>query len=192
MHSTAEFINSDTGAASDIVWLPSTQANPQKSDRQGDDMQFGTQLDRGLMVKMMHRVAELSARPRHFVSAGDLVEMLGGVQDLDEGYFYINRHLVFLSDLGYLELGDQTMKYGDRRIRITSLGQIFVQPELADFANNTLLPDVIHELEQRIQILTYPEDKKNGLIFNLREAVTKQAPDLIIKYLAEMSVASMK
>ena len=49
-----------------------------------------------------------------------------------------------------------------------------------------MLPQVVKSLENRIQVLTYPQEEKEGMLYNLREALTKQGPDLNAKVIAEI------
>ena len=71
-------------------------------------------------------------------------------------------------------------------------GQKFVQPELAEFGQKAMLPQVLESIEKSVQVLTYPEEEKSGMLFRLREAVAKQAPDLIAKALAEIGYKLVK
>jgi hypothetical protein len=64
---------------------------------------------------------------------------------------------------------------------------MFLQPELAEFVNASLLPDIIKAIEERIQTLTYPEEEKTGLLYRVREAIAKQSGDLIVKILVEIA-----
>ena len=64
---------------------------------------------------------------------------------------------------------------------------MFLQPELAAFGNQSLLPDVIKALEERIQALTYPEEEKEGLLYRMREAVARQRGDFIVKIIMEIA-----
>jgi hypothetical protein len=66
-----------------------------------------------------------------------------------------------------------------------------VQPELADVGREPLLPQVVHSLEQSIDVLTYPEEEKRGMLFRLRDAISKQAPDVIAKVIAEVGFKIM-
>jgi hypothetical protein len=69
---------------------------------------------------------------------------------------------------------------------------MFVQPELAEFGQAPLLPRVVKSLEDQIQILTYPQGEKDGMLFKVREAVAKQAPDLIAKVIVEVGAKILK
>jgi hypothetical protein len=56
-----------------------------------------------------------------------------------------------------------------------------VQSELAEFGKEPMLPQVVKSLEDQFQVLTYPQEDKNKLLYRLREAVAKQGPDLMVK-----------
>jgi hypothetical protein len=55
-----------------------------------------------------------------------------------------------------------------------------------------MFPEVVKSIEEKIQILTYPQEEKDGMVYSLREAVAKQAPgfiaDVLVKIMAKMSV----
>lgn len=153
-------------------------------DRQsvGKVIEMEKGLDETLLLRIMHRISELSDRPSYLPSTTDLLDLVPQL-DEDEARFFLTRHLNFLAELGYLRLNES---YLDALISITATGQMFVQPELAGFGNSNLVPDLVKNLEQQIGQLTYPEPEKSGLIFRLREAVAKQAPDIVVKVLFEI------
>jgi hypothetical protein len=64
---------------------------------------------------------------------------------------------------------------------------MFLQPELAEFGNESLLPDIIKAVEERIQTLTYPQEEKEGLLYRLREAAAKQGGDALVKIIVEIA-----
>jgi len=63
---------------------------------------------------------------------------------------------------------------------------------LADFGQEPLLPEVIKSIEGQIHSLTRPQEEKATLLFRLREAVSKNAPDLVVKFLVELSSKMLK
>lgn len=69
---------------------------------------------------------------------------------------------------------------------------MFVQPELAEFGREPMLPQVMKSLEHNIQVLTYPKAEKESMFYRLREAMASQAPDVIAKVIAEVGVAIIK
>jgi len=92
-----------------------------------------------------------------------------------------------LEQCGYVSLSSSTLQ-GKRSVKLTAQGHMFLQPELAEFGNQSLLPDIIKAMEERIQTtLTYTEEEKNGLLYKVREAVTKQSGELIVKTLIEIA-----
>jgi hypothetical protein len=99
---------------------------------------------------------------------------------------FVNRHLVHLASRGYVTLGDSTVE-GFRVVRLSAEGEMFVQPELAEFGGKPMLPQVVKSIEDEIQVLTYPQEEKDGMLYRLREAVAKQTPDLIAKVIVEVS-----
>jgi hypothetical protein len=95
---------------------------------------------------------------------------------------YLDRHLVHLSERDFVKIGTVTMG-SSRTIRLTAQGEMFVQPELAEFGSEPLLPQVVQAIEQ--QILTYPEDRRSRFPFDLRAAIARNGPDLIARLLVE-------
>lgn len=150
-------------------------------------------LDKSLLYKIMRRVGEIESDLPNLAQSVDFLDLTGKTLEQSElkDFLYIDRHLVFLEQCGFLSLGSSTLD-GRRGVRLTHLGNMFIQPELSDFGNQTLLPDIISELEQRIQTLTYPEEEKNGLLYKLREAIAKQSPDLIVKIMFEIVTQFVK
>ena len=108
--------------------------------------------------------------------------------DFPDLAIYVDDHLEFLQGRSYLELGRPTLSVQVRSVKLTTKGVMFVQPELADFGERSVLPEVAKSLEKQIDVLTYPPGEKEGLLFNLREAFVKNAPDLIVKALVEIGV----
>jgi hypothetical protein len=99
---------------------------------------------------------------------------------------YLRQHLVFLQGCGLLRLTGRLCHVGLCTIELTAQGNMFVQPELAEFQKGSLLPQVIDSIEKRLQILSYPDEEKNGMIFRLREAIANQTPDIIAKVITEI------
>ncbi len=145
-------------------------------------------LDKSLLYKIMRRVGEIEDDHPNLADSTDFLTLIDKPLDQAElkDMLYIDKHLVFLEQCGYLSLGSPTYD-GKRGVRLTALGQMFLQPELAEFGNTSLLPDIIKALEERIQTLTYPEEEKNGLLYRMREAITKQSGELIVKTIMEIA-----
>ena len=150
-------------------------------------------IDKSLLYRIMRRVGEIENDIPNLAQSTDLLMLID--KSLDKAEFkdmlYIDKHLAFLDQCGFLSLGSPTydMKRG---IRLTAHGNIFLQPELAEFTNTSILPDIIDALENRIKTLTYPEEDKNGLLFQVREAFTKQKGELVVKALFEVASQLLK
>jgi hypothetical protein len=50
-----------------------------------------------------------------------------------------------------------------------------------------MFPAVVQSIEQKIAVLTYPDEEKEGMLFQLREAIAKRAPEVIAKVIVELS-----
>jgi hypothetical protein len=144
-------------------------------------------LDTGLFWKIMKTVGESRGRgdPNFTVSTGHLMELVptevgSGMAALD----YLDRHIDYLEGDGYLTTSPAGVY---RWLRVTVKGQKLVQPELAEFGKQPMLPQVVKSLEDQFQVLTYPQEEKDKLLYRLREAVAKQGPDLIAKIIVEVS-----
>jgi hypothetical protein len=145
-------------------------------------------LDKSLLYKIMRRVGEIENDLPNLADSTDFLELIGKPLNRAElkDMLYIDKHLGFLEQCGFLSLGSSTYE-GKRGVRLTALGHMFLQPELAEFGNQSLIPDIIKAVEERIQTLTYPEEEKNGLLYRMREAVTKQSGELIVKTITEIA-----
>jgi hypothetical protein len=147
-------------------------------------------LDLGLLYRIMERLGELRERGNSVwapISTADCMDLVRGdgvtgTQSLDR----LLLHVGFLRDVGLVKIPGQAGVH--TKLQLTGKGQIFVQPELAEFGQQPILPQVVKSLEDQLQILTYPQEEKDGMLYRLRDAVSKQAPDLIAKVIAEISV----
>jgi hypothetical protein len=150
-------------------------------------------LDKSLLYKIMKRVGEIESDPPNLAQSVDFLDLTNKTLEQSElkDFLYIDKHLVFLEQCGFLSLGPSTLD-GRRGVRLARLGVMFLQPELSDFGNASLLPDIIKALEQHIQTLTYPEEEKNGLLYKLREAVAKQSVDLTVKAIIDIAFQLFK
>ncbi len=45
---------------------------------------------------------------------------------------------------------------------------------------------VVKSLEDKIQVLSYPEAEKNGMLYRLRDALAEEVPDIIAKVIVEV------
>jgi|ERR1700730_1634332 hypothetical protein len=142
-------------------------------------------LQTGLLLRIMEYLGEHRDVYPNWVTTPDLlplVEELVGSEGAEKALCYLDRHSVFLMQLGYLQTGTATL--GARRaLRLTAQGEMFVQPDLAEFGKEPLLPQVVKSIEG--QILSYPEDKRDGFLFELRDAIARNRADFIAKLLVE-------
>jgi hypothetical protein len=150
-------------------------------------------LDKSFLYKIMKRVGEIESDPPNLAHSVDFLDLTGKTLEQAElkDMLYIDRHLVFLEQCGFLSLGTSTLDCR-RGVRLTHLGHMFLQPELSNFGNESLLPDIIRELEQCIHTLTYPEEEKNGLLYKMREAFAKQRGELVVKAVIEIASQIVK
>ena len=142
-------------------------------------------LDVSLLLRIMTTMAERRAFNPQDVNSGLLAAML--FPDSDDQYLqHVERHLAFLVDAGYLAQVRAESKMMYASFKLTVKGQTFVQPELLEFGSKPLLPMVVKSLEDKINVLTYPEAEKSNMIYRLRDALAENAPDLIAKVIAEI------
>jgi hypothetical protein len=151
-------------------------------------------LDTSLLYKIMQYLGDHRDVYPNWVNNTELLSIVPELMKSDgqdRALFYVDRHCVFLQDQGFLKAGTPTLA-GHRVLRLSTKGEMFVQPDLAEFGTAPLLPQVVESLEKSIQVLSYPEEEKNGMLFHLREAVAKQAPDVIAKAVAEIGFKLLK
>jgi hypothetical protein len=147
-----------------------------------------------VLTKIMSRLHELQENLGSIVRTDDLADLIpqsirlpaSTRSEVTRRNIYIDRHLQFLEQRGLVVLGQPTYDLV-RTVEFSVDGWVFVQPELADFGRAPILPEVVKALEDKIQTLTYPPEEKAGMLFNLREAIAKQAPDIIAKVIVEIS-----
>jgi hypothetical protein len=157
------------------------------ADQQNAPAESGN-LSPGILLKIMNRLRDLRASFSPFTMSDSFFD-LAPQEIRDRGdqptSYYIDAHLEFLQGRGYVELGQPTMMIRVRPVKLTSEGQMFVQPELAEFGQRQLLPQVVNSLEQEMQVLTYPTEKES-LLYKIRDAIARNSPDLIAKVLVEI------
>jgi hypothetical protein len=149
-------------------------------------------LDSGLLLKIMARLGEFRGeRPGYRLQTGELMDIVP--QKVGTGLLvaldHLDRHVDFLRDIGLLSVRQAGVW---RSLQLTAKGQMFVQPELAEFGHQALLPQVVKSLEDQIQVLTYPQEEKDGMLYRLREAIAKQTPDIIAKVITEIGFTILK
>jgi hypothetical protein len=153
-------------------------------------------LDVSLLYRILSRVGEFREEHPSLLQTVDILDLVPEVIKQDgeqKALFYLERHVMHLQERGYLRSTTPSLRgTGLRVLQLSSQGEMFVQPELAEFGSEPLLPQVMKSLERDIQVLTYPEAEKEGMLYRLREAMASQAPDVIAKVIAEISVAAFR
>ena len=71
-------------------------------------------------------------------------------------------------------------------LELTPSGERFVQPELAEFGREPMLPQIVNLIENRIGVSHHSSEEKAGQKFKLREALASGATDLIAKVIVEV------
>jgi hypothetical protein len=104
--------------------------------------------------------------------------------DPKEDTIMLDGYLRFLEQKGYVELGTPVAIDLNRTARLTAAGEIFVQPELAQIDNPSILPQLIEAIEK--QVLTYPEEVRDGFLFRFKDAIARNSPELGAKMLVEV------
>jgi hypothetical protein len=166
------------------------------AERTGSGQGVGSSdLDMGLLYRMMRQMGQFRSLPVNTINTlkfEPLLEERWKTERYDERHRYVNRHLEFLEQSGFISvkarLGDEDWA----GIALTRSGQTFVQPALAEFGREPLLPDVVKSIEEQIHALTRPTEEKETLLFKLRSAISKQAPDLVVKFLVELTSKMLK
>jgi hypothetical protein len=152
-------------------------------------MPAGLQLS--LMYKIMQSLGEARERNVEWIGNTDLIDVIPEFRERPQtALVTLNRHLNHLSERGYVRTGSETHE-GFRAVWLTAAGEIFLQPELAELGGPPMMPAIVKSLENRIAVLTYPEDEKDGMLYRLREAVAKGAPDVIAKVIVELGSKMM-
>jgi hypothetical protein len=145
--------------------------------------------DISLLWKIIARVADFRDEVPSLLQTIDLLDLVpevvseGGEQ---KALFYLERHVIFLQDEGYLRRAASLPGTGLRVLSLSTKGDKFIQPELAEFGQPAMLPQVVKSLEDKIQVLSYPEAEKNGMLYRLRDALADKAPDFIAKVIVEV------
>jgi hypothetical protein len=141
-------------------------------------------LDTSLLLKVMSALGEFHGNPTYPLETGALMHLVpteigSGSGRLD----HLDRHVDFLRDVGLLKARPAGIY---RALELTAKGQMFLQPELAEFGQRAMLPQVVKSLEDKIQVLTYPQEEKDRMLYRLREAIARQTPEVIAKVIAEI------
>ncbi len=125
--------------------------------------------------------------PFTYIQTQDLVELFPPERqaaDARRNMRVMYSYVKFLEEIGYVKLGTPTLD-ANCTVALTALGEMFLQPELAQLQNPDLLSEMLEAVEN--QILTYPMDDadRNGFLFKFREALARKAPELAIQLLFE-------
>ena len=151
-------------------------------------------LDVSLLYAIMARAGEMRGRRPEHAGIDELLDLLPPCETHEEKREtrrHLDRHLMHLRSREFIYYDAINAEWGGAKFKIIIKGELFVQPELAEFGREPLLPQVVKSLEESIHILTYPEEEKNGMLFRLRDAISKQAPDVIAKVIAEVGFKIM-
>jgi hypothetical protein len=153
-------------------------------------------LDLSLLYRILSRVGEFREEHPSLLQTVDLLDLVPDVakeHGEQQALFYLERHVIHLQERGYLRSSTARLPgSGLRVLQLSSQGEMFVQPELAEFGREPMLPQVMRSLEHNIQVLTYSEAEKESMFYRLREAMASQAPDVIAKVITEVGVAIIK
>jgi hypothetical protein len=139
-----------------------------------------------LLLSIMKRLGE-SREEYDWLHTRDLVSLIPVERqkpDPKEDTVMLDGYLRFLEQKGYVELGTPMIADLNRTVRLTAAGEIFVQPELAQIDNPSILPQLIEAIER--QVLTYPEVERDGFLFKLKDAIARNSPDLMAKLIVEV------
>lgn len=176
-------------------YLPQIKVLRAREKQRESEIRTASDLNVSLLYRIMDELGRLRGSIDSVVSTSSFETLVcdsGETRRYEKGCKHINRHLAFLEESGFVRID---AKLGDEDfagIGLTLRGQTFVQPELAEFGKEPILPAVVKSLEDQIEILTYPRDEKDGLLYRLREAIAKQAPDVIAKVITEVGFQIMR
>lgn len=146
-------------------------------------------LDTGLLLKIMKRLGD-DRDSEHSMESRKLFDLIPELVERDgreNACKHLQRHLKFLTQCGLIYPKAIISGFCLELLSLTLKGTLFVQPELAGFESQSMWPEVIKTIEDKVQVLTYPQEEKDGMLYRLRDAVSKQAPDVIAKVIAEVA-----
>ena len=147
-------------------------------------------LDTSLLHQIMIALGEWRGRRANRPMETHDLRIKGLAPHDDGGIDRLLVHVDFLANSGLIKVINCGPLH--KNLELTAKGHIYVQPQLAEFGKPSMFPEVVKSIEEKIQILTYPQEEKDGMVYNLREAVAKQAPgfiaDVLVKIMAKMSV----
>lgn len=146
-------------------------------------------LDIALLYAIMARAGAMRGRKPEDIGIDELLDLVPpweGDEEKRAARLCLDRHLRHLQAREFIYYHPTAAEYGASSFRIKIKGELFVQPALAEFGQEPLLPQVVKSLEESVRVSTYPEEEKSGMLFRLRDAIAKQAPDVIAKAITEV------
>jgi hypothetical protein len=141
-----------------------------------------------LLHRIMLRMGEIQDRAPLQISTRNFLDLAPECATEAERAIYVNLHLKFLQGRGFLTVRREITRQLFAIVELTGHGHEYLQPELAEFGRAPMLPQVVESIESQLQVLSYPQEEKDGLLFRLRESVAKQAPEMFVKIIAEIAV----
>jgi hypothetical protein len=145
-------------------------------------------LDYGLLLRIMGKLGEMRDVYPNLVTTSDLLPVMDGEferSDLQKNLIFISRHLIHLEQRGYVEMGRAMANSGERWVRLTAQGEIFVQPELAEFGNRPATVQVVNYILNKIEISVESPEEKASWAYRVRSAAAEQGTDLLAKVIVE-------
>lgn len=145
-------------------------------------------LDFGLLLEIMGKLGELRHVYPNLVTTSDLVPVISDESrssNQRKNLHFLERHLIHLEQRGYVQLGRPTVDTGDRWIRLTAAGEIFVQPQLAEFGNQPATREVVNYILTKIEISAQAPEEKASWSYKIRSAAAEQVTDLLAKVIVE-------
>ncbi len=161
---------------------------------------MNSDLSREALYRIMERLKTIGAKYPGFATSQGLLDLLdcltpdGAPTSFPgrENYFQLNRYLTFLKEEGLVSLESGSVGGNFYSIKLTSLGQKFVQPDLADFGRPAMLPQVVNFISNRIELTQWNAEEKAAAKFNLGKALADGATDVFVKLLTEVATNLLK
>lgn len=147
-------------------------------------------LDPKLLLDIMQRLGEFREEYPKLLQTLDLLDLVPDIvqqRGHNGALFYLEKYTIFLRDEGFIRQVSNAPGTGRMVLQLTSKGEKFVQPELAEFGREPLLPQIVNHIENRIEISHQSIEEKSEQKFKLREALANGAVDLMAKVIAELA-----
>ncbi|MCI0721560.1 MAG: hypothetical protein L0338_21695 [Acidobacteria bacterium] len=147
-------------------------------------------IDAELLLRILHRIDQLSERPAGSpakrITTESFVDLVIPAQPRAEAWGQVNRHLEFLAQEGLISTaGQEAFSEKYHGISMTAKGQVYLQPELAQFTG-PVWGQVVTIIEQHIHEAPVPREQKQSWIHKLREAVADQSAQLVTQVIFEI------